>query len=190
MIVSGKVLNYDKDKVYVVTDNNEFKVLKRNKNIPQKDEMYSGKIYNKTSSTVLKISFVFICLISMIISYYLYNYYSTKYTVVCKMNVVVSLKVNYKNKIIGVKGINSRGKKSIENLKLKHMPLNEGLISLFNKCIELNYLNDKFIKRNNKILLYISNNYENYAVDLLPFKKYANKLNYTVLINNNGSGEI
>ncbi|KYH34225.1 hypothetical protein CLTEP_18000 [Clostridium tepidiprofundi DSM 19306] len=193
MIVRGKVLNFDENKVYVVTENNEFIILKRNENTPKKNEIYSSEIYQESKTTInriVKFLFVLICIASIITSYALYTYYSPKLTVVCKMNVVVTLKINYKNKIIGVEGINSKGKKVIADLKLKHKLINDGLISLFDKCIKLNYLNDKFIKSNKKIILYISNNYDNYNLDLSAFKKYANKLNYTVLINNNGSGEI
>jgi len=191
MIVHGKVLNFDENKVYVVTENNEFIILKRNETTPKKNEIYSSEIYQKSKITTnIKFLFVLICIVAIIASYALYNYYSPKLTIVCKMNVVVTLKINYKDKIIGVKGINLKGKKVIAELKLNHKPINDGLICLFDKCIKLNYLNDKFIKNNKKIILYISNNYDNYNLDLSAFKKYANKLNYTVLINNNGSGEI
>jgi hypothetical protein len=185
----GKVINIDKDTVYVVTKKNEFVKLVRNEHTPIKGEIYAGEVY-KPSNYALKIFILLMFFICLMASFQYTMYLKPKLTLVVKMNATVKLKINKYDRIIKVEGINTKGKQSVENLKIKNQSINDGLILLMNRCIEEKFIDEKFIKSNKRILVYITNNYNNIILDLSEFKKHAEKNKLKIIINNNGKGKI
>jgi len=49
---SGKVINFDDDKVYIVTNNKEFVTLERNDKAPIKGNIYDGTVYVDRSNLI------------------------------------------------------------------------------------------------------------------------------------------
>lgn len=185
----GKVINIDKDTVYVVTKKNEFVKLVRNEHTPIKGEIYAGEVY-KPSNYAIKIFILLMLFVCLMAAFQYTMYLKPKLTLVVKMNASVKLKINKYNRIIKIEGTNTKGKQSLKNLKMKNQLINDGLILLMNKCIKENLIDEKFLTSNERVLVYIVNNYNNTELDLSEFKKHVEKNKLKVIINNNGEGKI
>lgn len=185
----GKVINFDGKKVYIITKNKDFVELHRNERTPIKGELYAGEVYKKKNYTG-KVAFTIIFFVLIFSVFQYINYYRTTLTLIIKMDASIHLKVNKYNRIIGSKGINSKGKNVIENVTINNNHLNDALNTLVDQCISQKIIDQAFIKSNKRIILYITDRYSDLDIDVSEFKNHIKKYKLKAIINNNGNGVI
>ena len=105
---AGKIINVEKNKVYIITANNEFATLEKHTAEPKIGELYAGEEFK--SIAIWKYFLAIIIILILFLSLkklYLDNKYN--YTVIVDMNCSIKMDVSGSNKIKNVEGINSRG---------------------------------------------------------------------------------
>lgn len=185
---AGKVINIEKDKVYIITANNEFVTVEKNSIEPIIDELYAGEEFKPLAlwKYLLLISCVLLLGYTAIILY-LDNKYN--FSVIVDMNCSLKMEVDSSNKIKKVKGISSGGYKMEQDLALKHKSLEEALHLILDESIKQKYLTKAHADDGFKISLFISGNKNNSSINVAKFRDYAKTHNFKVLINNNGQIE-
>jgi len=186
---AGKIINIEKNKVYIITANNEFATLEKHTAEPKIGELYAGEEFQ--SIAIWKYFLVFACLLLVLFSIrklYLDNKYN--FSVIVDMNCSIKMDVNGSNKIKKVEGISSGGYKIKQLLSLEHKPLEEALHLILDESIKQKYLTKAHADDGFKISIFISENKNNTIIDLTEFIKYADAHNFKVLVNNNGQVKI
>lgn len=186
---AGKIINVEKNKVYIITANNEFATLEKHSAEPRIGELYAGEVFQSVAiwKYVLILAFMFLILFSLR-KLYLDNKYN--FSVIIDMNCSIKMEVNGSNKIKKVEGISSGGYKIKQLLSLEHKPLDEALHLILDESIKLKYLTKAHADDGFKISIFITGNKNNMPIDLTEFVKYADANNFKVLINNNGQVKI
>ena len=182
---AGKVINIEKNKVYIITANKEFVTIEKHTVEPIIGEPYAGKEFHKIA--IWKYLLVIACIVLLsfpIRKLYLDNKHN--FFVIVDMNCSIKMEVNGSNRIKKVEGISSGGYKIKKNLALEHKPLEEALNLILDESIKQKYLTKAHGDDGFKISIFISDNKNNTPINLTNFEKYANKHNFKVIINNNG----
>ncbi|MBU3159549.1 hypothetical protein KPL37_07235 [Clostridium frigoris] len=182
---SGKIINIEKDKVYIVTTNKEFVTLKRHAVEPVIGEIYIGKEFKPI--TTWKYILVITCsllILLLIRQLYVNNRYN--YSVIVDMNCSLKMDLNGSNKVTNVEGISSGGYKIKQLLNLKNTSLNQSLRLILDESIKQKYLTKAHADDGFKISIFISGNINKNPINLTEFKDYAETRNFKVLINDNG----
>ncbi|MBD8048606.1 MAG: hypothetical protein KID00_09780 [Clostridium argentinense] len=183
---TGKVINIDGNKVYLVTKDKEFVTVKRNHIKPIIGELYTGSIIKKpTMFSYLVPGMIFIFLIAGIV--YIFNSFSVKASLVADMNCTITIDVNNNNKIVKVSATDSNGFNLINTVNVVGNPLNDGLMILFDEAVNQKQLRILDGFHNGEVKIYITKNKKNSNLDLEQFAKYANSKKYIVDINNNNN---
>ncbi|MBU3145932.1 hypothetical protein [Clostridium sp. CF012] len=186
---AGKIINVEKNKVYIITANNEFATLEKHTPDPKIGELYAGEEYQSVAiwKYLLVIAFMLVLLFS-IKKLYLDNRYN--YSVIIDMNCSLKLEIDATNKIKKVEGISSGGYKIKQLISLEHKSLEEALKLILDESIKQKYLTKAHADDGFKISIFISGNKSNTQINLAEFIKYAGAHNFKVLINNDGQVKI
>ncbi len=181
---TGKVINFDDSKVYVVISNKEFVTLERNDASPVKGKMYTGVVYVDRSNTI-KLFSIIIAISILIITCIYFIFLAPR------ANIIVSLGSNNikiginNNKIVN---ITDSGNSSIDMEDFKSIKGNEsnsGLSLLLDTALkkELIPVADEYSQ--SKIYIYIIKEHKKEPLNFDVFKEYAAKFNYEVIVNRN-----
>lgn len=180
---TGKVLNFDEEKVYLMTKEKEFVTVKRHSKEPIKDKSYTGMEITKPSKTIFILTGV---IIACILSIYLikFFFFSTDASIVVTFDTNVKIGIN-KNRIVKVEGIGGGSLKLVETTSVIGTEVNEGLIILLDEA-----LNQKLIQTysgydRGKISVYILNEGYKEPLNFTKFVDYAYDHNYDILVNKN-----
>ncbi|MBU3178922.1 anti-sigma factor domain-containing protein [Clostridium estertheticum] len=186
---SGKIINIEKNKVYVVTKNNEFVTLKRNVIEPVLGEIYVGEKVKPFALWKYILSLICSLLIVFIIrQLYMNNRYN--YSVIVDMNCSLKMDVNASNNVTNVEGVSSGGYKIKQLVNLKDTSLNQSLHLILDESIKQKYLTKAHADDGFKISIFITGNKNKAPINLTEFEKYAETHNFKVLINDNGQAII
>lgn len=182
---AGKIINVEKNKVYIITANKEFATIEKNTVEPKIGELYAGEEFQSVAiwKYLLIIAFMLVLLFS-IKKFYLDN--KDNYSVIIDMNCSLKMEVTGADKIKKVEGINSKGYKIKELVSLEHNSLVQALKLILDESIKQKYLTKAHADDGFKISIFISNNKSATPVDLTEFITYANAHNFKVLVNNDG----
>lgn len=186
---SGKIINIEKNKVYIITENKEFVTLEKHSVEPVIGELYVGE--ELKSISIWKYALSITCMLVLLIlirELYIGNRYN--YSVIVDMNCSLKMNVNASNKITKVEGISSGGYKIKELLNLEHTSLNQALHLILDESIKQKFLTKAHADDGFKISIFVSGNKNKTPVNLTEFKKYAGTHNFKVLINDNGQAII
>lgn len=108
-------------------------------------------------------------------------YYSPVATVLVSINPRIELKVNFLNKIISSKALNSDGSKILSEVKINNVNINDGLESIIDQSQK-----DKFIDGNYIKVKTISVDINGKSIDISKFKSSIEASNLSVKIQSNG----
>lgn len=108
-------------------------------------------------------------------------YYSPVATVLVSINPRIELKVNFLNKIISSKALNSDGSKILSEVKINNVNINDGLESIIAQSKK-----DKFIDGNYIKVKTISVDINGKSIDISKFKSSIEASNLSVKIQSNG----
>jgi hypothetical protein len=180
---SGKVINFDDNKVYVVTSNKEFVTLEKNNKTPVKGSIYEGTVHiNK--SNIVKIFTILICLSILVIGFIYFIFFSPRANIILSIDSNIKIGIN-RNKIVKITD-SSGTTMDLENFtSLKGNELNLGLNLLFDSALkeELIPQCDEYSPGN--IYIYIIKDNKREPLNFDAFKNYASKFNYKIIVNRN-----
>lgn len=180
---SGKVLNFDDEKVYLMTKENEFVTVERGKTIPIKGESYSGEEITPPSKIVKVLSLI---IVASILSIYLINFlfFRTDASIVISFNTNIKIGIN-KNRIVQIDGIGGNSLELVDAYSVKGSELNEGLIILFDEALNQALIDTYTGYDRGKITVYITKAGYKEPLNFTKFIDYAYRKNYDVLVNKN-----
>lgn len=184
---TGKVINIDKNKVFIVTKDKEFLTVKKNKIEPIVGQIYTGESKNPVSSTLKYIIFA-ISILIVFSAYTLFQSFSPKATIIAEMtdfNGKIKFEINKNNKIINVSSRNTTGLEIIDTTNVVGNYLNDGLIILFDNALSEKKLSIPDGHNFGQINIFISNNKFNDDVNLNEFIEHSEKNKFIVQINKN-----
>jgi hypothetical protein len=185
----GKVINIEKNKVYIITANKEFITVEKHGAEPIIGELYAGQEFQRV--VIWKYLLAIACILLLLFSIrklYLENKYN--FSVIVDMNCSLRMEINGSNKIKKVEGVNSKGYKIKQLLDLEHKSLEEALHLILDESIKQKYLTKAHADDGYIISIFVSDNKNNTPINLTEFKRYANTHNFKVIINNNGQAVI
>ncbi len=180
---SGKVINFDDNKVYVVTSNKEFVTLEKNNKTPVKGSIYESTVY-VDKSNIVKIFIILICLSILVIGFIYFIFFSPRANIILSIDSNIKIGIN-RNKIVKITD-SSGTTMELENFtSLKGNELNLGLNLLFDSALkeELIPQCDEYSPGN--IYIYIIKDNKREPLNFDAFKNYASKFNYKVIVNRN-----
>ena len=186
---SGKIINIEKNKVFIITTNNEFVTLEKHATEPKIGEIYVGEEFR--SVAIWKYLLVISCMLFLLFAIrklYLVNKYN--FSVIVDMNCPIKMEVTGSNKIKKVEGISPSGYKIKQLLTLEHKSLNDALHLILDESIKQKYLTKAHADDGFKISIFIFDSKNKIPINLSEFKQYAATHNFKVLINNNGQAII
>ncbi|MBZ9632854.1 hypothetical protein [Clostridium sp. FP1] len=181
---AGKVINIEKNKVYIITAKNEFATLEKHAASPKIGEPYAGEEFH--SVAIWKYLLIIGCMAVLLFSIkklYLDN--KNNYSVIVDMNSSIKMEVTGTDKIKKVEGVSSGGYKIKQLLSLEGKPLDVALTLILDESIKQKYLTKAHADDGFKISIFISGNKNKSPINLTEFIKYANANNFKVLVNNN-----
>lgn len=191
---AGKVINIKGKKVYILTKNKEFVIVKKNDTIPVKGKIYYGEVFKEQKKNKPKIlpTVFTILLIILTLSFVSYKFYTypTK-SFIIKMNASFRITTNRFDKIVKLEPLyepDDKLSKSLKEMRLINMPVENSLIELFNKCIELGYIQNDFMDKYKEISIYMNNNYSSTDLTIDNFKKIVQSKNIKLSFNKSGEG--
>ncbi|MGH4125960.1 MAG: anti-sigma-I factor RsgI family protein [Clostridium sp.] len=186
---AGKVINIEKNKVYIITTKNEFATLEKHATEPKIGEPYAGEEFR--NAAIWKYLLVIACMAVLLFSIkklYLDN--KNNYSIIVDMNSSIKMEVTGTDKIKKVEGVSSGGYKIKRLLPLENKSLDEALKLILDESIKQKYLTKAHADDGFKISIFISGNKGNTTINLTEFIKYADAHNFKVLVNNNGQVKI
>lgn len=180
----GKVINIKKNKVYIVTKNDEFCILRRNETTPQMDSMYAGEEY-KRSSIIFRTLLVILlsALILLVLKWYKTS--GTKNEFIVDMGGKYKITTNASNSVIKVEANNSKAKKVLLTKDIKGKQLDDALYNLIKDS-----LFEKQIEPFNYITFYVLKGTKEDILHLTEFNKHRRENNIKININVGGDGLI
>ena len=186
---AGKIINIEKNKVYIITADKEFVTLEKHTVKPVLGELYSGEVFKTIAVWKYFLLITFVLLLSFTIRMlYLDNKYD--FSVIVDMNSSIKMEVSGSDKIKKIQAISSGGHKIVQLVSLKNKSLDEALHLILDESIKLNYLTKAHADDGFKISIFVSGNKNNIPINLNEFEKYAATHNFNILINNNGQAVI
>jgi len=180
---SGKVINFDDDKVYVVTNNKEFVTLERNDKAPIKGNIYEGTIYVDRSN-LIKVFIILISICVLVLSCIYFIFFSPRANIILSLNSNIKIGIN-RNKIVRITD-SSGSTIGLESLNsLKGNELNLGLNLLLDSALKEELIPQCDEYSPGSIVIYITKDNKREPLNFDNFKKYASKFNYKVIVNRN-----
>lgn len=182
---TGKVINFDDEKVYIVTDAKEFVSLERNKIDPVKGNTYTGVEYIDRTNEVKIISIIVaMCLLLMSVLYFLFFSPTSKLIVTIDGNTKIGIN---NNKIVSITDTGDIKLTNKQFTSIKGNEVNDGLILLFDLAYEEEILPPQDFWSMGKIYIYIIEDKKSSSLDFTKFKEYAYQFNYEVIVNRNSN---
>lgn len=180
---SGKVLNFDDEKVYIVTTDKEFATVARNSTIPVKGKLYTGKIFIDYSKPVKFLSIIIsVCITALIIMNVVF--FTARASIVIELDTNIKIDIN-KNKIVKVHGIGINSIGLVESTSIKGTNLNDGLIILFDNALKQKLIPTLSGYDRRTIYIYVTNGKKKEPLNFTKFTQYAAEQNYDVVVNRN-----
>lgn len=180
---SGKVINFDDDKVYVVTSNKEFVTLERNNKNPIKGKSYEGTVYVDRSN-LIKLFIILISISILVISIIYFVFFSPRANIILSIDSNIKIGVN-RNKIVKITD-SSGSTLGLEHLtSLKGNELNSGLNLLFDSALKEELIPQCDEYSPGSIYIYITKDNKREPLNFDAFKTYAAKFNYKIIVNRN-----
>lgn len=182
---SGKVINFDDEKVYIVTDTKEFVTLERNEIEPIKGKTYTGVEFIDKTNIIKLISIVIgICVILTATLYFIF--FSATSTFVITIDGNTKIGVN-NNKIVSITDAGDIELTNEQFTSIKGNEVNDGLILLFDLAYKQEILQPQDFWSMGKIYIYITKDKEESSLDFTKFKEYAYQFNYEIIVNRNNN---
>lgn len=171
----GKVINIEKDKVYIVTEDNEFCILKKNNIVPEMGKIYAGNVYKRISpiKKVLLISLLAICIIFVIESFL---YFKTDSSLIIDMGSSFKVNINNLGIIIKVEGNNQSGRSLLKNKNLKYKSADYCLTTLLEDSIKANYVGTPASPKN-EITIFVMEGQKKFSLRYSNFRNLAKNRN-------------
>lgn len=180
---SGKVINFDDSKVYVVTSNKEFITLERNDTTPVKGSMYTGVVFVDHSNSI-KLFFIIIAVSILIISCIYFIFLAPKAKIIVSLDTNIKIGIN-NNKIVKITDSSGSNMDMEDYAPIKGNELNDGLSLLFDTAVSEKLIPVVDEYSPGKIYIYITKDHKGEPLNFDVFKDYAGKFNYEVIINRN-----
>lgn len=180
---SGKVINFDDDKVYVVTSNKEFVTLERNNKAPVKGSIYEGTVHVDRSN-LRRLFIILISISILILSFIYFIFFFPRANIILSIDSNIKIGVN-RNRIIKITDP-SGATLGLENLiSLKGNELNSGLNILFDSALKEELIPQCDEYSPGTIYIYITEDSKREPLNFDAFKAYAAEFNYNVIVNRN-----
>ena len=179
----GKVINFDDEKVYIITKHKEFVTLERNKTVPIKGQEYEGIEY-VDKSNLIKVLLVIIVAALIIIGGIYYTFFSPRASIIVTMHDNLNLGIN-RNKIIELSDVNGLDISNENFPSIKGDNLDEGLTLLFDYYTKSELLPPCDEYSPGEIYIYITKSHKKEPLQVESFSNYASEHNYNVIINRN-----
>ena len=180
---SGKVINFDDDKVYVVTNNKEFVTLERNDKAPIKGKIYEGTIYVDRSN-LIKVFIILISICVLVLSCIYFIFFSPRANIILSLDSNIKIGIN-RNKIVRITDSSGSTLGSESLSSLKGNELNLGLNLLLDSALKEELIPQCDEYSPGSIVIYITKDNKREPLNFDNFKKYASKFNYKVIVNRN-----
>jgi len=182
---AGKVINIEKNKVYIITSNKEFVTVEKHTTEPIIGELYAGEEFKRIG--IFKYLLVIACIALLLFSLRkLYLDSKHNFSIIVDMNCSIRMQINGSNKIKKIEGINPKGIKVKNLVALEHKSLEEALPLILDESIKQKYLTKAHADDGYEIKIFIYDNKNNTPINFTAFEKYANEHDFKVIINNNG----
>jgi len=180
---TGKVLNFDKHKVYIVTSENEFVTVERHKEKPVKDKLYRGEEITKASKTVFTLTMV---ILGCILSIYLlkFFFFTEDASIVVTYDDNIKIGIN-NNKIVKVDCVGGGSLQLVDTTNVIGNEINDGLIILLDEALKQKLLTTYTGYDRGKIPVYITKAGHREPLNFTKFIDYAYDRNYDILLNKN-----
>lgn len=180
---SGKVINFDENKVYIVTESKEFMSLERNVVEPIKGRMYTGIEFVDRSNQLKFISIIIaICLIIAATLYFIFFSARSSFIVTIDGNTKIGIN---KNTIVSVTDSGGITLTNEQFASIKGNNINDGLILFFDLAYDQEILQPQDVWDMGKIYIYMVKDNKKEPIDFTKFKEYAYNFNYEVIVNRN-----
>lgn len=180
---SGKVINFDDNKVYIVTESKEFMSLERNSVEPIKGRIYSGIQFVDHSNQLKVISIIItVCLIICASLYFIF--FSPRSSFIVTIDGNTKIGVN-NNKIVSVTDTGDVTLTNEQFASIKGNNINDGLILFFDLAYEQKILQPQDVWAMGKIYIYLVKDNKKHPMDFTKFKEYAYNFNYEIIVNRN-----
>lgn len=180
----GKVINIKKNKVYIVTKNNEFCILKKNDTTPQMNSMYAGEEY-KRSSVFFKTLLVILISVLILLGFKFIKSADTKTEFILEMGGKYKITTNASNYVVKVEGNNSKARKILLLQDIKGKQLDPSLYNLLKDSIF-----EEQVAPHTSITFYVLKGTKEDILELTQFNKLRKENNIKVNINVGGEGLI
>ena len=180
---SGRIINFDNDKVYIITKEKEFVTLERNDIKPVKGNIYEGKEYIDKSNAIKWLCIIIaISLVSIGCIYFIF--FSSKAKIVVNVSENIKIGIN-DNKVVAMTDINGSNYSQDSFPAIKGTDLNDGLCLLLDYALKTERLPQCDLYSPGQIYVYITKNSKKEPLNFDKFKEYAEKFNYNVVVNRN-----
>ncbi|MGL4730801.1 MAG: hypothetical protein ACRCW0_04365 [Clostridium sp.] len=181
---TGKVINVEKNKVYLLTKDKEFITVRKNEIEPKIGNIYTGTVITKKSIFQKLFALILLLLILSGVAF-VFNNTSPKYTIIADLNCNIRFEVTSSGKITNVSSKDSKGISLINDTNVTGNNINDGLMILFDEALEKKQLtipNGYYV---GEILIFITSESSKSQIDLQKFIDYAQKNKFIVTVNNN-----
>ncbi|WBW97380.1 anti-sigma-I factor RsgI family protein [Oceanirhabdus sp. W0125-5] len=182
---SGKVMNVKGSKVYILTPEDEFAIVKINSITPVKGELYTGYEFYEMHKG-LKLLIFFILIMGLAVSIYFIKYTKATTSFIINMNAEFKINVNKDNKVVKIEALNSKGKSILNTSSFFNKNYNDTLKRLYNVCTAKDYFSKEYLSRTPYVIIYINATSQNINLDFTEFEEYLNFRKLDLIINQNG----
>lgn len=180
---TGKVINFDEEKVYIVTETKDFVTLERNEIEPIKGKVYTGIEYIDRSNQFKIISIVIgICFLLTTALYFIFFSSTSSFIVTIDGNTKIGVNGT---KIVSITDAGDIELTNEQFTSIKGNELNDGLILLFELAYKEEILPPQDFWSMGKIYIYVIKDTKEEPLDFTKFKEYAYQFNYEIIVNRN-----
>lgn len=180
---TGRVINFDDSKVYIITKDKEFVTVERTAEEPIKGHSYCGREYIDRSNLIKILTIIIIVALLAIAGIYYYAF-SARSSIVISMFENTKIGIN-KNTIVSISDINGVKYTGTDFPAIKGDTVNEGLCLLLDYSFKNELLTQRDEYSPGTIYIFITKKGKNDNLDFTEFQEYAAKFNYNVVINRN-----
>lgn len=185
---SGKVMNVKGSKVYILTPEDEFSIVKINSIPPVKGEIYTGYEFYEMHKG-LKLLIFFILIMGLALSIYFAKFTKASTSFIINMNAEFKINVNKDNKVVEIDGLNSKGRSVLNTSSFFNKDYKDTLIRLYSICMAKDYFSNDYLSKNPYVIIYIDGQSNNINLDFSTFEEYINSRNLDLIINQNGKSK-
>lgn len=174
-------MNVKDDKVYILTDDKEFAIVKIHSKLPVKGKRYSGYEFFEFSK-LLKLLLFFIIVVGLASYVYFTKYTKSDTSFIVDMNTRFKISTNAESKIVSIKAMDKRSETILTANSFFNKNYNDVLIKIYTICSAKDY----FLDNPKMIKIYVDSEEEGVPLDFTPFKDYIEYRNFSLMLNENG----